>query len=204
MQYQLLPPPSLPEVHDSPTSLEEPIPTEWLNPIPAHQYNLVILGGGPAGIMAARSAAVLGAKVALIESDRLGGTCLNTGCIPSKAILRTSRLYADMRNAEQFGAQVPKTIDVDFSAAMARMRHIRARLRRRASAERLSTFGVDVYFGAARFTGPNAVAVDGQMLLFKKALIATGSQSLPPSIPGLAEVGYFTNENVFELTECPR
>jgi len=203
MQSQLLPPPSLPEVHDSPTSLEEPTPTEWLNPLPAHQYNLVILGGGPAGIMAARSAAVLGAKVALIESDRLGGTCLNTGCIPSKAILRTSRLYADMRNAEQFGAQVPKDINVDFAAVMARMRHIRARLGLRASAERLSTLGIDVYYGAGRFTARNSVAVDRQILRFKRALIATGARPLYPAIPGLTEAGYLTHENVFDLTECP-
>src|SRR5712671_5588729 len=203
MQSQLLPPPSLPKVHDSPTSLEEPTPTEWLNPLPTHQYNLVILGGGPAGIMAARSAAVLGAKVALIESDRLGGTCLNTGCIPSKAILRTSRLYADMRNAEQFGAQVPKDIKVDFAAVMARMRHIRARLGLRASAERLSTLGIDVYYGAGRFTARNSVAVDGQILRFKRALIATGARPLYPAIPGLTEAGYLTHENVFDLTECP-
>src|SRR6266550_5035806 len=203
MQSQLLPPPSLPEVHDSPTSLEEPTPTEWLNPLPAHEYNLVILGGGPAGIMTARAAAGLGAKVALIERDRFGGTCLNTGCIPSKAILRTSRLYADMRNAEHLGAQVPKDFNVDFAAVMARMRHVRARLSRRASAERLSTLGIDVYIGAARFTGLNAVAVDGQILRFKKALIATGARPLLPPISGLAETGYLTNENVFELTECP-
>jgi pyruvate/2-oxoglutarate dehydrogenase complex dihydrolipoamide dehydrogenase (E3) component len=173
MQSQLSPPPSLPDTDDCPTLLEELASTARRNPRPALQYNLVILGGGPAGIMAARSAAVLGAKVALIEHDRLGGTCLNTGCIPSKAILKTSRLYADMRNAEQFGGQVPPVITVDFAAVMARMRHIRERLRRRASAERLSTLGIDVYFGKGYFAGRNVVEVDGQLLRFKKALIAT-------------------------------
>jgi len=153
--------------------------------------------------MAARYAAVLGAKIALVEHDRLGGTCLNTGCIPSKAILRTSRLYADMRNAEQFGAQVPKDIKVDFAAVMARMRHIRARLGRRTSAERLSTLGIDVYFGAGRFTGANSVEVEGQTLRFKNALIATGARPLSPAIPGLIEAGYFTHEDVFDLTVCP-
>jgi len=203
MQSQLLPPPSLRKIPDSPTLLAEPTSMAWRNPHPAHQYNLVILGGGPAGIMAARSAAVLGAKVALIERDQLGGTCLNTGCIPSKAILKTSRLYADMRNAEQFGAQVPQVITVDFAAAMARMRHIRARLSRRASAERLSTLGIDVYFGMGHFAGRNTVEVDGQLLRFKKALIATGARPLYPTIPGLAEAGFLTHENVFDLTECP-
>src|SRR5437016_2724682 len=86
----------------------EPAPaTEWRNPRPRHKYDLAVLGGGPAGVLAARAAAVLGAKVALIERDLLGGTCLNTGCIPSKAIIRTSRLYADMNNAETFGVPVP-------------------------------------------------------------------------------------------------
>jgi len=153
--------------------------------------------------MAARSAAVLGAKVALIERNRLGGTCLNTGCIPSKAILRTSSLYADMRNAEKFGAQVPKDIKVDFAAVMARMRHIRARLGSRASAEALSTLGIDVYYSAGCFTARNSVAVDGQILRFKKALIATGARPLAPAVPGLNETGYLTHENVFDLTECP-
>jgi len=191
------------ENHDSSPLLEEPTSTAWRNPRPAHQYNLVILGGGPGGVMAARFAAILGAKIALIERARLGGTCLNTGCIPSKAILRTSRLYADMRNAEQFGAHVPKDIKVDFAAAMTRMRHIRARLRRRASAERLHTLGIDVFFGAGRFTGPNSVEVDGQTLRFKKALIATGAHPVSPSILGLPEAGYLTHEDVFDLTDCP-
>ena len=203
MQSQLLPPPSLPEIYGNPTLLEQPTESEWRIRCRSRQYDLVILGGGPAGVMAAQSAAILGAGVALIERDRLGGTCLNTGCIPSKAILRTSRLYADMRNAEQYGAQVPKDINVDFAAVMARMRHIRERLSRRASPERLSTLGIDVYLGAGRFTGRNSVAVDGQILRFKKALIATGAQALVPAIQGLREAGFLTHENVFDLTECP-
>src|SRR5436309_333800 len=146
MQSHVLPPPSLLE-NDSRSLPEEAASTAWRNPRPEYKYHLAILGGGPAGIMAARAAAVVGARVALIERDRLGGTCLNTGCIPSKAILRTSRLYADMRNAEHFGARVPKDVNVDFAAVMARMRHIRGRLSRRASAERLSMLGIDVYCG---------------------------------------------------------
>jgi pyruvate/2-oxoglutarate dehydrogenase complex dihydrolipoamide dehydrogenase (E3) component len=108
-----------------------------------------------------------------------------------------------MRNAEQFGAQVPKDIKVDFAAVMARMRHIRTRLSRRASAERLSNLGIDVYFGAGHFTERNSAVVDGQILRFKKALIATGAQPLVPAIPGLSEVGVLTHETVFDLTESP-
>ncbi len=168
------------------------------------KYNLVIIGAGPAGLVAARAAAALGAKVALIERNLIGGDCLNVGCVPSKAIIRTSRLYADMRDAENFGAQVPISVDVDFPAAMERMRRLRSRISRTDSARRLSAEGVDMYFGSACFAGPNAVAVDKTVLHFRKALIATGARPKTPAIPGLAETGYLTNENVFDLTERPR
>lgn len=204
MQSDTMTPPTLPEKQDSRRLLEDASSTAWQNPRPVGKYNLVVLGGGPAGILAACAAAALGAKVALVERNLLGGACLNTGCIPSKSILRTSRLYADMRNAETFGAQVPKDIRVDFAAVMARMRDIRTRIGRRNSTERLSDLGIDVYFGAAHFTGPNTAAVDGTTLRFQKALIATGSRPLIPPIPGLVEAGYLTHENVFDLTECPR
>src|SRR6478672_9909388 len=122
MQSDTMPPPTLLENRDDARSLEEASSATWHDWRSAGRYNLVILGGGPAGILAAYAAAELGARVALIERNLLGGTCLNTGCIPSKSILRTSQLYADMRGAESFGAQVPKDIHVDFAAAMARMR----------------------------------------------------------------------------------
>src|SRR6185437_4467975 len=99
-------------------------PPGWHNPQPAKSYQLVVLGAGTAGLVAAHEVAALGGKVALVERSVLGGNCLNIGCIPSKAIIRTSRLYAEMRNAEQYGAHVPAVICVDFPAAMERMRRI--------------------------------------------------------------------------------
>ncbi|NCO20383.1 MAG: FAD-dependent oxidoreductase, partial [Gammaproteobacteria bacterium] len=135
---------------------------------------------------------------------RLGGDCLNVGCVPSKAIIRTSRLYAEMRNAEHYGAQIPADIRVDFAAVMERMRGIRARISRADSVQRLAAAGVDVFFGHARFTATDVVTVDGLRLRFRKAMIATGSRPDTPSIPGLVEAGFLTNENVFELTELPR
>ena len=179
-------------------------PSGWQNPTPRGPYHLLVIGAGPGGLVAARAAAALGAKVALIERHKLGGDCLNYGCVPSKAIIRTSRLYAEMRTAANFGAVPPTDIRVDFPAAMERMRRIRARISRVDSAARLIAEGIDLYFGAARFVGPDAVEVGGTRLCFKKALIATGSRSILPTIPGLAEAGFLTNETVFDLTEQPR
>ncbi|MEO5883775.1 MAG: FAD-dependent oxidoreductase, partial [Caldimonas sp.] len=104
--------------------LENLHPSSWRNPQPADCYNLVVIGAGPAGLVAARGAVGLGAKVALIERNLLGGDCLNVGCVPSKSLIRTSRLYAEMRQAEQYGARIPADIRVDFPAVMARMRRI--------------------------------------------------------------------------------
>ena len=179
-------------------------PPDWHNPPPADRYGLVVIGGGTAGQVAAYEAAALGARVALIEHGLFGGNCLNIGCVPSKSIIRTSRLYAEMRNGEQYGAQVPLDIRVDFAAVMRRMRGIRARISREESVRRLVAANVDVFFGDARFTGTDTLAVDGTRLRFNKALIATGARPDTPSIPGLAEAGYFTNETVFNLTEAPR
>ena len=132
-----------------------------------------------------------GAKLALIERNLLGGQCFNVGCVPSKAIIRTSRVYAEMRTAENFGAQVPGGIDINFQAAMERMRRVRARIsRRRCSAQQLNSMGIDVYFGEARFAGPRSVAVDGKTLRFKKTLIATGARPQPPRFPGLPTPGF--------------
>ena len=178
-------------------------PSGWQNPTPRGPYHLLVIGAGPGGLVAARTAAALGAKVALIERHLLGGDSLNHGSIPSKAIIRTSRLYAEMRTAADFGAVPPTDIRVDFAAAMERMRRIRARISRVDSASRLVAEGIDLYFGAAHFIGPDAVDVSGTRLRFKKALIATGLRLIPPPIPGLAEAGFLTNETVFDLTAPP-
>ena len=178
-------------------------PPEWQNPTPRGPYHLLVIGAGPGGLVAARAAAALGAKVALIERHLLGGDSLNYGSIPSKAIIRTSRLYAEMRTAANFGAVPPAEIRIDFAAAMERMRRIRTRISRVDSASRLVAEGIDLYFGTARFVGPDAVDVGGTRLRFRKALIATGLRSIPPTVPGLAEAGYLTKETVFDLTAPP-
>lgn len=178
-------------------------PQDWVNPKPATRYNLVVIGAGTAGLVTAAGAAGLGAKVALIEKNLMGGDCLNVGCVPSKTMIRSSRVYADIRDAHQFGIHVPDGTEVDFPTVMERMRQIRAGISHVDSAQRFQQLGVDVFLGKAHFSSADTVQVQGKRLRFKKAVIATGARATPPSIPGLAEAGYLTNETVFSLTERP-
>jgi pyruvate/2-oxoglutarate dehydrogenase complex dihydrolipoamide dehydrogenase (E3) component len=179
-------------------------PPDWVNPAPAPRYNLVVIGGGTAGLVSAAGAAGLGGKVALVERHLLGGDCLNYGCVPSKAIIRSSRVVADFRDAARFGFKAPPGTEVDFAAVMERMRQLRAALSQHDSAQRFRDLGVDVFLGEARFSGPRSVEVAGKTLNFRKAVIATGARAVDPPVPGMAEAGYLTNETVFSLTERPR
>lgn len=185
-------------------------PDDWANPEPKGRYNLVVIGGGTAGLVTAAGAAGLGAKVALIEKHLLGGDCLNYGCVPSKALIRAARAAADVRNAAGFGIEVPPGTSVNFPVVMERMRRLRSEISPHDSAARFRSLGVDVFLGEGRFTGPDTIAVGSgkgfsadRTLRFRKAVIATGARAATPSIPGLAEAGYLTNETVFSLTELP-
>src|SRR5438046_248721 len=120
-------------------------PPDWQNPTPAPIYNLVVIGGGTAGLVAAAGAAGLGAKVALVEKNLMGGDCLNAGCVPSKTILRSARFYSDLRDGAEFGGVAPEPAPIDFAKAMERMRRVRARISYHDSAERFRELGVDVF-----------------------------------------------------------
>ena len=179
-------------------------PPDWVNPEPAACYNLVVIGAGTAGLIAAAGAAGLGAKVALIERHLMGGDCLNVGCVPSKAVIRASRALHDARNSAEFGVTGGSNLGFDFSTAMERMRRLRADISHHDSARRFSDdLGIDVFMGQGSFNGPDTVEVEGKTLRFKKAAVCTGARATAPLIPGLEEAGYLTNETIFSLTDLP-
>ncbi|MCS6925390.1 MAG: mercuric reductase [Candidatus Binatia bacterium] len=179
-------------------------PPDWVNPEPAPRYNLVVIGAGTAGLITAIGAAGLGAAVALIERDHMGGDCLTVGCVPSKALLRAARASADVRAARKYGIELPAQATVDFPAVMERMRRLRAELSAKDAALRYRHLGVDVFFGEGRFVDSETIVAGDKRLRFRKAVIATGSRAAELPIPGLAEAGALTNETVFSLTALPR
>ena len=179
-------------------------PPAWANPPVTGTFNLVVIGGGTAGLVTAAAAAGLGAKVALIERQWLGGDCLNVGCVPSKTLLRSAHAAAEVRGAGDYGMRVPAGNWVDFAEVMARVRRVRAAMAPHDGAARFRELGVDVFFGPARFTDRRTIEVGGQSLRFHRAVIATGARAARPAVPGLEAAGYRTNETIFNLTERPR
>ena len=180
-------------------------PVDWVNPQPVDRYDLVVVGAGTAGLVVAAGAAGLGIglKVAIVEKHLMGGDCLNVGCVPSKTMIRSSRVVGEMQEARSFGVMPPDSIEVDFPAVMERLRRLRAGMSKNDSAQRFQQLGVDVFLGEGRFLERDRIAVDDRILKFKKAVIATGARASRPSIPGLSEAGFLTNETVFSLTERP-
>ncbi|MCK6553616.1 mercuric reductase [Candidatus Binatia bacterium] len=178
-------------------------PDDWVNPTPRGRYNLVVVGAGAAGLVSAAGAAGLGARVAIVERELMGGDCLNVGCVPSKGIVSAARVAATARHGSDFGIAGNERVTVDFGRAMERMRRLRADLSKVDSVARFRDLGVDVFLGQATFTGPDRLGVGGRELQFSRAVIATGARAAAPPIPGLDQVPYLTNETVFSLTELP-
>jgi pyruvate/2-oxoglutarate dehydrogenase complex dihydrolipoamide dehydrogenase (E3) component len=178
-------------------------PPEWKNPEPASRYNLVVIGAGTAGLVTAMGAATMGARVALVEKHLMGGDCLNTGCVPSKAVIRSSRVVGEIWHAADFGVNTDKETQVGFPKVMERMRRLRAQISENDSAQRYRDAGVDVFLGEGRFIDRHSLEVEGKILRFKKAVIATGARPFHPPIEGLEEAGFVTSETVFSLTERP-
>jgi pyruvate/2-oxoglutarate dehydrogenase complex dihydrolipoamide dehydrogenase (E3) component len=180
-------------------------PPNHVNPTPNGKYNLIAIGAGSAGLVSAGGAGGLGAKAAIIERALMGGDCLVTGCVPSKGIIRAARAVYDLKLAREFGAEIVGEPRIDFAAAMERMRRLRAQISYNDAAAKFgSKYHVDVYLGEAKFVSPTEIEVDGQRLEFDRAVIATGGRPAELPIPGLKEAGYYTNENIFTITEIPR
>jgi pyruvate/2-oxoglutarate dehydrogenase complex dihydrolipoamide dehydrogenase (E3) component len=166
-------------------------------------YHLIVIGAGSGGLVAAAGAAGLGAKVALIEKHKMGGDCLNTGCVPSKSIIRAAKLAYDAKTAHRFG--IPDwDPQIRLDRVMASVREVQKKIEPHDSVERFTELGVDVHHGSFRFLSPFEVTDGEKTLTAKRFVIATGSSPFVPPLPGLDGVPYLSSENVWNLTELPQ
>jgi pyruvate/2-oxoglutarate dehydrogenase complex dihydrolipoamide dehydrogenase (E3) component len=166
-------------------------------------FDLIAIGGGTAGLVTAAGGAGLGAKVALIERDRLGGECLWNGCVPSKALIAAARIAHAARGARRFGVETGEII-THLPEAMAHVRAVQARIAPHDSPERFRGLGVHVVEGSATFRDPHTIEVDGETLSARHIVIATGTRPAVPPIPGLKDVPFHTNETIFGVETLPR
>jgi pyruvate/2-oxoglutarate dehydrogenase complex dihydrolipoamide dehydrogenase (E3) component len=166
-------------------------------------FDLAVIGAGAAGLSVTAGAAQLGVSVALIERNRMGGDCLNTGCVPSKALLATSHVMRGIRNATRLGIRVPDPV-ADWDAVRAHIQGVIATLAPIDSEARFRALGATVLRGEARFIDPATISVDGRHVTARRFVIAAGSRAAVPNIEGLAAQPHWTNESLFDLTERPR
>ena len=165
-------------------------------------YNLVVIGAGSAGLVSSYIAAAVKAKVALIEQDKMGGDCLNTGCVPSKALIATAKLLEHGRQAQKWGLD-RMTAEYDFPKIMDRVHKIIAKVEPHDSVERYTGLGVDCIQGRARIISPWEVEVDGKIISTRNIIIASGAEPMVPPIPGLDQIDYYTSDTIWNIRELP-
>ena len=180
--------------------------SKWQRP-KKFDRNLIVIGAGSAGLVTAYIAAAVKAKVTLVEKNRMGGECLHTGCVPSKALIRSARFLSHVKRSSEFGIR-SATADFEFAEVMERVQRVIRDIEPHDSVERYTALGVDVLLGRARIASPWEVEVahdDGskQVLTTRSIVIATGGRPLVPLIPGLEQIDYLTSENVWSLRERP-
>jgi dihydrolipoamide dehydrogenase len=166
-------------------------------------YNMVVIGGGSGGLVSAYIGAAIKAKVALIEKHKMGGDCLNTGCVPSKALIRSAKIFSYFKRAIEFGFENP-SVKMDFSKVMERVQKIIKEIEPHDSIERYSKMGVECLQGTAKILSPYEVEVNGKILRTKNIVVATGASPLVPPLPGLSEVPYLTSDTLWNLRTLPR
>lgn len=167
-------------------------------------YDIGIIGGGAAGLTVASGASQLGAKTLLVEKENLlGGDCLHFGCVPSKTLIKTARVYQLMKDAARYGLPTPVVEPVDFSKIATRIRQVIADIQHHDSVERFNGLGVEVRFGQAFFTDEHTISLAGNPRTAAKWLVATGSAPAIPALDGLFEAGYLTNRDIFSLSDLP-
>ena len=165
--------------------------------------NLVVIGAGSGGLVSAYLAAAMGAKVTLIEKGEMGGDCLNRGCVPSKALIRSGRLIAELRKAKELGF-IDATAQVDFAAVMARVQQVVETIAPNDSIERYTQLGVEVLQGEGVITSPWSVQVGTQQLTTRNIIVATGARPRIPEIEGIESIDYLTSDNLWKLRELPK
>ncbi|HUS25161.1 MAG TPA: FAD-dependent oxidoreductase [Candidatus Binatia bacterium] len=165
--------------------------------------NLIVIGGGSAGLVTSYIAAAVKAKVTLIEQHRMGGDCLNTGCVPSKALLRSAKLLDHVRRSKEFGVR-EAAAGFEFADVMDRVHRVVKAVEPHDSVERYTGLGVECLQGRAKLLDPWTVEVNGQRLTARDIVIAAGAEPFVPPIPGLAEAGYLTSDTIWDLRELPR
>lgn len=166
-------------------------------------YNLIAIGGGAAGLVSTYIGAAVKAKVALIEKHKMGGDCLNTGCVPSKALIKSAKILNNIKRSKEFGIQSASS-QYEFSDIMERVQRVIKKIEPHDSIERYSKLGVDCLAGTAKIKSPWEIEVNGKILTTKNIVIATGARPFIPSIPGLEKIKYYTSDDIWELRDMPK